>query len=106
MSTELRLTQVADVHLGAGAEQHHDNWLKVAAWIDRERPHVVVVNGDVVMGDPDHEADYAFARDQLTALPVPCRFLPGNHDIGDNVISGRMAKRVNDERRERFVRYF
>jgi 3',5'-cyclic AMP phosphodiesterase CpdA len=106
MSNEFRLTQVADVHLGAGVEHHYDNWLKVAAWIGRERPDLVVANGDLIMGDPDEEADYSFARQQLSALPVPCRFLPGNHDIGDNVISGRMAKRVNDERRSRFVRYF
>ena len=42
----------------------------------------------------------------MALLPVPCRFLPGNHDIGDNVISGKMEKRVNDERRARFVNYF
>jgi 3',5'-cyclic AMP phosphodiesterase CpdA len=67
---------------------------------------VVVANGDLIMGDPDHEADYAFARECIGALPVPCRYLPGNHDIGDNIVSGRMAKRVNDARRERFLSYF
>ena len=106
MTNELRLTQVADLHLGAGQEHHLDNWLKVSGWIARERPDVVVVNGDLIMGDPDEEADYAFARECISRLPVPCRYLPGNHDIGDNVLSGKMAKRVNDARRERFLRYF
>lgn len=104
--SEFRLVQVADLHLGAGASHHHDNWLKVAAWIARERPDVVVVNGDLIMGDPDTEADYAFARDEIAKLPVPCRYLPGNHDIGDNIVSGKMEKRVNDERRARFVKHF
>lgn len=106
MTNELRLTQVADLHLGAGQEYHLDNWLKVADWIARERPDVVVANGDLIMGDPDEDADYAFARESISRLPVPCRYLPGNHDIGDNVLSGRMDKRVNDARRERFLRYF
>ncbi len=106
MADTFRLTQVADLHLGAGQEHHLDNWRKVADWIAREQPDLVVVNGDLIMGDPDEEADYAFARDCLSRLPVPCRYLPGNHDIGDNVISGKMEKRVNDERRARFVRYF
>lgn len=101
-----RLIQVCDLHLGAGQAHHHDNWLKVAAWIARERPDVVVVNGDLIMGDPDTEADYEFARGELAKLPVPCRFLPGNHDIGDNIVSGKMEKRVSDERRARFVRHF
>ena len=101
-----RIVQVADVHLGAGQEHHLDNWLKVADWIARERPDLVVVNGDLIMGDPDVDADHAFAHAQMAKLPVPCRFLPGNHDIGDNVVSGKMPQRVNDARRARFLTHF
>jgi 3',5'-cyclic AMP phosphodiesterase CpdA len=106
MTTEFRLTQVADLHLGAGQAHHLDNWIKVSLWIARARPDLVIANGDLIMGDPDEESDYAFASEQLAALPVPCRFLPGNHDIGDNVISGKMTKRVSDARRARFLEYF
>jgi 3',5'-cyclic AMP phosphodiesterase CpdA len=103
---EFRLVQVADIHLGAGVEHHLDNWLKVSAWIARERPDLVVANGDLIMGDPDNEADYAFAREQIAKLPVPCRYLPGNHDVGDNIVSGKMEKRITPERCARFVSYF
>ncbi|MES2564980.1 MAG: metallophosphoesterase [Pseudomonadota bacterium] len=103
---EFRLTQVADLHLGAQHEHHLDNWMKVVEWIARERPDVVVANGDLIMGDPDEDADHAFARECLARLPVPCRYLPGNHDIGDNIVSGKMDKRVNDARRERFLKHF
>lgn len=104
--TGFRLVQVADLHLGAGQEHHLDNWLKVADWIARERPDLVVANGDLVMNDPDEEADHAFARMQTGQLPVPCRYLPGNHDIGDNVVAGKMPQRVDDARRARFVNHF
>jgi 3',5'-cyclic AMP phosphodiesterase CpdA len=103
---EYRLVQVADLHLGVGHGHHLDNWRKVAAWIGRERPDTVVVNGDLLMNDPDDERDHAFARDELRKLGMPCRFLPGNHDVGDNVVSGKMAQRVDDARCERFVRFF
>ena len=71
--SEFRLVLVSDLHLGAGREHHYDNWLKVAAWIAREKPDLVVANGDLIMGDPDDEIDYAFVRDELRKLPVPCR---------------------------------
>ncbi len=103
---EYRLVQVADIHLGAGQELHLDNWLKVARWIARERPHLVVANGDLVLGDPDADADHAFAREQIGKLPVPWRCLPGNHDIGDNIVSGKMPQRVSDARRARFASHF
>ena len=70
---------------------------------------VVVANGDLIMGDPDDETDYAFAREafaRLGEIGVPCRYLPGNHDVGDNIVSGNMEKRVSDARCARFVSYF
>jgi 3',5'-cyclic AMP phosphodiesterase CpdA len=103
---EFRLIQVADIHLGAGQEHHLDNWTKVVEWIIRAQPDQVVVNGDLIMSDPDNDSDHAFAREQIARLPVPCRCLPGNHDIGDNIVSGYMPKRIDEARRARFIRHF
>ena len=97
-TNELRVIQVADLHLGAGQDHHLDNWRKIVDWVGRERPDRVIVNGDLVMNDPDREADHAFARAQIDRLGVPCHILPGNHDVGDNVLFGKMAQRVNAER--------
>ena len=99
---ELRLIQVADLHLGAGHDHHLDNWRKIVAWVKRERPDLVVINGDLVLEDPDAESDHAFARAEAARLEVDIRFLPGNHDVGDNVSSGKMPQRINAERIARF----
>jgi 3',5'-cyclic AMP phosphodiesterase CpdA len=104
--SEFRLVQVADLHLSATHDYHCDNWRRVAAWIERERPDLVVANGDLVSEDPDLDDDHIFARAELAKLAVPCRFLPGNHDIGDNVLFGKLPQRVNAERRLRFLRHF
>ena len=106
VADSLRLVQVADLHLGAGQEHHRDNWRKVVSWARRERPDIVVVNGDLVMNAPDRESDHASARVEVDRLGLPCRFLPGNHDIGDNVLSGKMPQRVNAERVARFKRHY
>jgi 3',5'-cyclic AMP phosphodiesterase CpdA len=103
---ELRLIQVADLHLGASHEHHLDNWRKIVAWVARERPDLVVVNGDLVMSDPDDAADSAFARTEIARLDTPVRFLPGNHDVGDNIVSGKMPERVNAERIGRFRHHY
>ena len=102
----LRLLQVADVHLGAGHEHHLDNWRKVIHWVARERPDQVIVNGDLVMSDPDDEKDHAFARAEIGRLGVAVRYLPGNHDVGDNIVNGKMPQRVSAERLARFRRCY
>lgn len=103
---ELRLVQVSDLHLGADREHHLDNWHRVTAWFARERPDIAVVNGDLVMGDPDTDSDHEFARREVDRLGIPTRFLPGNHDVGDNVLFGKMTQRVNAERIQRFLRHY
>jgi 3',5'-cyclic AMP phosphodiesterase CpdA len=104
--TAFRVVQVADLHLSAAHDYHYDNWERVVAWINRERPDLVVANGDLVLEDPDSEDDHAFARSALAKIAVPLHCLPGNHDIGDAVLFGKMEKRMDDRRRARFVRHF
>lgn len=56
----------------------------MAAWITESTPDLVVHLGDITadgVSDPA-ELDAAFAI--FAALARPMRFLPGNHDIGDN----------------------
>ena len=81
---EFRLTQVSDTHLSRRFQELTDNFDSVRDYIDANRPDLVVNSGDLAFDGPTGRDDLAFARTQHDALPVPCRFLPGNHDIGDN----------------------
>src|SRR5262249_23951082 len=38
----------------------------------------------VAFDGPNSHGDLEFAKSLHAALPVDCRYLPGNHDIGDN----------------------
>ena len=82
--TEFRLTQISDTHLARRLGPLTDNFNRLAEHIDASRPDLVVNSGDLAFDAPTSPDDLAFARELHDALPVPCRYLPGNHDVGDN----------------------
>ena len=49
--------------------------------------------------------DLAYARELHAALPVPCRYLPGNHDIGDNPTTAdpTPSHQANEQDRQKFI---
>lgn len=79
-----RLTQISDTHLARRLAPLTDNFHRVAEHIDTTRPDLVINSGDLAFNAPTSPDDLAFAKSLHDALPVPCRHLPGNHDIGDN----------------------
>jgi 3',5'-cyclic AMP phosphodiesterase CpdA len=81
---EFRLTQISDTHLGARFPKLTDNFHRVSEYISDTRPDLVINSGDVAWDGPTSRDDLAFAKGLHAALPVGCRYLPGNHDIGDN----------------------
>jgi 3',5'-cyclic AMP phosphodiesterase CpdA len=82
--TEFRLTQISDTHLARRMTPLIDNFHRVSEHIDAKRPDLVVNSGDVSFDGPTERDDLEFARTLHDAFPVDCRYLPGNHDIGDN----------------------
>ena len=79
-----RLTQISDTHLARRFPDLTGNFDRVRDHIDTTRPDLVINSGDIGFDGPTHRDDLEFARTLHAALPVPCRYLPGNHDIGDN----------------------
>jgi 3',5'-cyclic AMP phosphodiesterase CpdA len=81
---EFRLTQISDTHLARRLSKLTDNFHRVSEHIDATRPDLVVNSGDLAFDGPTSRDDLAFAKSLHENIPVPCRYLPGNHDIGDN----------------------
>ena len=82
--TAFRLTQISDTHLARRLQLLTDNFDRVREHIDATRPDLVINSGDLSFDGPTSRKDLEFARSLHEALPVPCRYLPGNHDLGDN----------------------
>jgi 3',5'-cyclic AMP phosphodiesterase CpdA len=81
---EFRLTQISDTHLARRMTPLIDNFHRVSEYIDAKRPDLVLNSGDLAFDGPAEPDELEFARTLHDALPVACRYLPGNHDIGDN----------------------
>jgi 3',5'-cyclic AMP phosphodiesterase CpdA len=106
--TEFRLTQISDTHLARRLPKLTANFDRVRDHIDATRPDLVINSGDVAFDGPNAPDDLAFAKSLHEALPVTCRYLPGNHDIGDNPtqIGPIPAQPVNETDRQSFIAAF
>jgi 3',5'-cyclic AMP phosphodiesterase CpdA len=82
--TVFRLTQISDSHLSRRLPAFTENFDRVSEHIDATRPDLVINSGDLGFDGFESQDDQDLAKAKHTALPVPCRYLPGNHDIGDN----------------------
>jgi 3',5'-cyclic AMP phosphodiesterase CpdA len=81
---DFRLTQISDPHLARRLPKLTENFHRVSEHIDTTRPDLVINSGDLAFDGPTNHGDLEFARTLHAALPVECRTLPGNHDVGDN----------------------
>ena len=102
--SEFRLTQISDTHLGRRFPGLIANFDRVSEHIDADRPDLVVNTGDVSFDGPTSRDDVVFAKGLHDALPVACRYLPGNHDIGDNPTAIGPAPKppVEEKHRQQF----
>jgi 3',5'-cyclic AMP phosphodiesterase CpdA len=82
--SEFRLIQISDTHLARRLPTLTDNFDRVREYIDARRPDLVVNSGDLAFDGPTNRDDLEFAKALHDGIPAPCRYLPGNHDIGDN----------------------
>ena len=95
------VAQISDTHLSAGTRLFRANFDRMAAALDRLRPHLIVHTGDVSMDGADREADLVCAASAHARLPRPVLCVPGNHDVGDHPERAPLQP-VNDARLNRF----
>ncbi|MGE5156906.1 MAG: metallophosphoesterase family protein [Gemmatimonas sp.] len=106
--SEFRLTQISDTHLARRLTKLTDNFDTLANYLDATRPDLVINSGDLAYDAPTQADDLEFARALHDALPVACRYLPGNHDVGDNPTQAGPApsQAVNEKARQAFIAAF
>jgi 3',5'-cyclic AMP phosphodiesterase CpdA len=80
----VRIAIVTDSHLAPRAAAFNDNWRAVRAFVAAAAPDLTLHLGDITVDGVKDPADFEHARAISADWPTPIRFLPGNHDIGDN----------------------
>jgi 3',5'-cyclic AMP phosphodiesterase CpdA len=105
---EFRLTQISDTHLTRRLSSLTDNFHRLCEYISSGRPDLVVNSGDIAFDGPGSPDDLGFARELHDALAVPCRYLPGNHDVGDNptAVGPVPPDQVTEKDRQAFLSIF
>src|ERR1700720_1801191 len=105
---EFRLTQISDPHLARRLTKLTDNFHRVSEYIDATRPDLVIDSGDLAFDGPTNRDDLEFAKTLHDALPGRCRYLPGNHDIGDNPtkVGPAPSQPVTEQGRQAFLSIF
>lgn len=106
--TAFRLIQITDCHLSPRFPRFVENFQRVSDYIDAARPDLVINTGDLAFDGPGHPDELAFARSLHDALPVACRYLPGNHDIGDNptLVAPPPRETITEAARQAFLSAF
>src|SRR5262249_4688380 len=102
------LTQISDTHLARRLTKLTQNFERISEYIADTRPDLVLNTGDLGFDAPTNPDDLEFARSLHAALPVPCRYLPGNHDIGDNPtqVGPVPSHPVTEKARQTFISAF
>jgi 3',5'-cyclic AMP phosphodiesterase CpdA len=80
----MRILLVTDSHLAPTAAPCNANWHAAKAFAQRVGADLTIHLGDITFDGIDAPAHHTWARDESANWPTPLRFLPGNHDIGDN----------------------
>jgi 3',5'-cyclic AMP phosphodiesterase CpdA len=106
--SEFRLTQISDTQLTRRLTKLTDNFHRLSEYIYASRPNLVINSGDIAFDGPTSPGDFDFAKSLHDALPVACRYLPGNHDIGDNPtqIGPMPSQQVSEGDRQAFISVF
>ena len=102
--SQFRLTQISDTHLARRLPTLTENFHRVSEHIDATRPDLVINSGDLAFSVEGPTISHS-PGDLHAALPVPCRYLPGNHDIGDNPTDCRAdaAHQASEQDRQRYI---
>jgi 3',5'-cyclic AMP phosphodiesterase CpdA len=101
------VAQISDTHLSRDKPFFVDNFHRIVESLAADAPDLVINTGDISLDGAEREDDLAAARQLHGSLSIPVRFLPGNHDLGDNVgVASGHGHAIDAERRARYLRYF
>lgn len=83
----MKIILISDTHLISDVSVFDKNIEVISNYISRLLPDMIIHLGDITangVGDPAH---LVYASQRLNSLGVPIRYIPGNHDIGDNPVA-------------------
>lgn len=81
----MKIALITDTHLAAIAPAFRENCDAARDWIATTGSDLTVHLGDITVDGSKFPEQLDYAREAFSDWPTPIRFVPGNHDIGDNI---------------------
>jgi 3',5'-cyclic AMP phosphodiesterase CpdA len=98
----VRVLHISDTHLSPRKPHFEPNWAPLRAWIDAQKPDLILHGGDVTVDGAGDEDDFRYCAELFASLPAPVLAVPGNHDVGE---PRHLHQPVDAERLGRWRRY-
>lgn len=80
----MRILLVTDSHLAPSVPPCNANWRAAKEFARESGADLTIHLGDITLDGTEQPAQHAWALAECADWPTTLRFLPGNHDIGDN----------------------
>jgi len=80
----MRIILVTDSHLAPGIDAFDRNWRAIREYVASAGADLTIHLGDITVDGRDDPAQFHHMLALSGDWPTPMRYLPGNHDIGDN----------------------
>lgn len=80
----MRILLVTDTHLSPDSDDTVSNWQSTRTFAERANADITLHLGDITRDGWSTPSELPYAASLADDWPTPIRFLPGNHDIGDN----------------------
>lgn len=84
----MKIILVSDTHLSARAPAFNANWEAGKRWIVSQKADAIVHLGDITADAIVYPEELAFAAQSFGDMSI--HLVPGNHDVGDQPIAGKM----------------
>lgn len=107
----MKILLLSDTHITAARTICNDNLDAIKSYLKGKRIDLAIHLGDVAADGATFPRQLDFAAESFRDFGAPVRFVPGNHDVGDNPVAPGQINdapfHLNDARvtAERLVRY-
>ncbi|KQM31170.1 metallophosphoesterase [Rhizobium sp. Leaf68] len=78
----MKVIQITDTHFSPSKTHFNSNWAPLLAWLETEKPDLIIHTGDLTVDGADHADDMTFCMELMRQAPAPVLIVPGNHDVG------------------------
>lgn len=94
----MKVIQITDTHFSPSKTHFNNNWAPLLAWLEAEKPDLIVHTGDLTIDGADQVDDITFSLELMRQAAAPMLIVPGNHDVGHLPGSHQVVDRARLDR--------